>query len=68
MLCGSPDYDELDDSLQVLGIMEKAVQADYSWFAPSRAEIAIYGILSKNRIGFFIYVSTDTTRCKLLTT
>ena len=51
LLCGSPDYDALlDDSLQAfLGIMEKAVSNRLFFFGsrPSRAEIAIYGILSQ---------------------
>ena len=51
LLCGSPDYDALlDDSLQrFLGIMEKAVSSRLFFFGsrPSRAEIAIYGILSQ---------------------
>ena len=51
LLCGSPDYDALlDDSLQTfLGIMEKAVSSRLFFFGsrPSRAEIAIYGILSQ---------------------
>ena len=51
LLCGSPDYDELlDNSLQAfLSIMEKAVSRRLFFFGsrPSRAEIAIYGILSQ---------------------
>lgn len=50
-ICGSPDYDDMiDDSLQTfLGIMEKAVTNGLFFFGsrPSRAEIAIYGILSQ---------------------
>ena len=50
-LCGSPDNDAvLDDSLQTfLGIMEKAITQGLFFFGsrPSRAEIAIYGILSQ---------------------
>lgn len=50
-ICGSPGNDDiLDDSLQTfLGIMEKAVTKGLFFFGsrPSRAEIAIYGILSQ---------------------
>lgn len=49
--CGSPDtYDILDDSLHaLLGILERMVPRRRFFFGsrPSRAEIAIYGILSQ---------------------